>query len=506
MHQDINNNYIWNFQPTKEIEDAYEQLIPVMQNLTKDYINKNLEEQEEILQQLLHLIRSINIFPIIYFNDKGIQKEIQSVIDKKDICIIDNTIFTQLRNGLLLLDYLFPNLHLAYTCNVKENIYNRFYDDDKLIVCLKRYLESGKVINNLRTVYFSTARFYWDTPINFSPMRAKIIYEHFCPKDGIIYDYSAGFGGRMLGALSSDKNFTYIGTDPNTNTYQNLLKLGSYIEINTKRKDSYKIYNLCSEQLSLPEKSIDFIFSCPPFFNKEIYCEETTQSISKFNNYNDWLEYYVRPTIRNCYKALKDTGVFSFDILNYYLYSRKIPLIEDWIKITQEEGFFFKEKIPIESRYRKKENEGEYLYLFMKNEQDILPNYTSQDLLKVSIDAKKERERRANRRANITICEYNIYGNLEKSYSSYEELNIDKKILKSKKIYNNKYYRIYYGDDIILTQIQVKQPILKIVDNEQYFYSYSELAKFLGVSRQAVQQAYNRHSTQILNQNIEWLK
>jgi hypothetical protein len=41
------------------------------------------------------------------------------MIEKDDICIIDNTVFTQLRNGLLLLDFLFPNLHLATTCNEK---------------------------------------------------------------------------------------------------------------------------------------------------------------------------------------------------------------------------------------------------------------------------------------------------------------------------------------------------------------------------------------------------
>ena len=506
MHKDKNNNYVWNFEPTEEAEDAYKELIPQIQELTEGYINKNSEEQEEIISQLLTLIRSINIFPIIYFNKEGIKKEIQSVIDKKDICIIDNTVFTQLRNGLLLLDYLFPNLHLAYTCNVKQNIYDRFFDDKVLKTCLKRYLESGKSINNLRTVYFSTARFYWDTPINFSPMRAKIIYEHFCPINGTIYDYSAGFGGRMLGALSSDKNFTYIGTDPNTNTYQNLLKLGGYIEEVTQRKNSYKIYNLCSEQLILPEKSADFIFSCPPFFNKEIYCDENTQSINKFSNYNEWLNYYVKPTIKNCYNALKDNGVFAFDILDYHLYSKKIPLIEDWTRIAEEVGFFFKEKIPVSSRYRKKDNEGEYLYLFMKSKESVLPNYTSQDLLKDSIEAKEERERRAFRRANVTICQYDIFGELENTYNSYDEINIDKEILKSKEMFNNKYYRIYHGDDMILSQIQVKQPILKLIEEEKYFYNYSEFARYLGISRQAVQQAYNRKSSQILNKKVEWIK
>ena len=41
-------------------------------------------------------------------------------------------------------------------------------------------------------------------------MKAKALYEKYCPENGIIYDFACGFGGRMLGALSSKKNFKYL--------------------------------------------------------------------------------------------------------------------------------------------------------------------------------------------------------------------------------------------------------------------------------------------------------
>jgi len=63
---------------------------------------------------------------------------------------------------------------------------------------------------NLRTAFFSKARYIWNAGRNFLPIRAKAIYERFCPENGYVYDYSAGFGGRMLGALSSKNNYTYI--------------------------------------------------------------------------------------------------------------------------------------------------------------------------------------------------------------------------------------------------------------------------------------------------------
>jgi hypothetical protein len=115
---------------------------------------------------------------------------------------------------------------LATTCNEKKNMYDRFYNDEILKKAIEVYLNTGKPINNLRTLFFSYARLYLDTPINFSPMRAKVIFEHYCPKNGIIYDYSAGYGGRMLGALCSQQDFTYLAVEPNSNTYHNLKKLG----------------------------------------------------------------------------------------------------------------------------------------------------------------------------------------------------------------------------------------------------------------------------------------
>lgn len=128
----------------------------------------------------------------------------------------------------------------------------------------------------MRTVFFSTSRYIWNTPINFSPLRAKAIFERFCPKNGVIYDYSCGYGGRMLGALSSKNNYYYIGTDPNTDTYLNLLNLGKLINKTTNKNNDFTIYNSCSEDLVLEQETIDFAFSCPPFYNLEIYSTEDT--------------------------------------------------------------------------------------------------------------------------------------------------------------------------------------------------------------------------------------
>jgi hypothetical protein len=42
-----------------------------------------------------------------------------------------------------MLDYLFPNLHTATTCNVSVSMYDRFYNDEILKAAIKHYLDQG---------------------------------------------------------------------------------------------------------------------------------------------------------------------------------------------------------------------------------------------------------------------------------------------------------------------------------------------------------------------------
>lgn len=497
-----NQIYFWRYTPQQEFEDAYESIIEELQQLSQEYIDSNLQKQKEIIELMLLKIREINIFPIIYFSENGIKQEILSVYSKNDVCFTEKEISTQAKNGLLLLDYLFPNLHLAITCNEWQNMYERFYDDSILKRAIKTYLDSGKIIYNLRTLFFSYARLFYDTPINFSPMRAKAIYEHYCPAGGVIYDYSAGYGGRMLGALCSKQDYTYIAVEPNLNTYNNLLTLGNYIEKTLNRTDRHHIYNVCSEDFVLEAESVDFIFSCPPFFKKELYSDEKNQSTNKFSDYNKWLENYVRPTIRNSYIALKEQGVYGVDILNYSYCGKDYPLIEDWIRIAQEEGFIYKDSVAVNSKYRKRTNEGENIYLFMKQEEYPLPDYTP-TLSQIKTKESAQKKARAKyRKEHRVIGEYDIFGNLLQCYSE-QDSPVDKEIYKTNKLYNNKYYCIYYGEDIIKSQLEVKQPVCIIDD--QYFFSLADAGRYLEISRQAVSNAKQRGSTIIKGKSVVWI-
>ena len=58
---------------------------------------------------------------------------------------------------------------------------------------------------------------------NFKAQNSKAIVEHLCPVLwGNVYDYSAGYGGRLLGISCSNMNYNYTGIDPNTETVKYL--------------------------------------------------------------------------------------------------------------------------------------------------------------------------------------------------------------------------------------------------------------------------------------------
>ena len=85
---------------------------------------------------------------------------------------------------------------------------------------------------------------------------------------------------------------------------------------------------------------IDCCLSCPPYFVLEIYSHDENQSVSKFSEYNEWLEKYWRMTVKNCLTKLKKEGYFILIMIEKY---KKYDLGLDMSKILIEEGL-----VPVE--------------------------------------------------------------------------------------------------------------------------------------------------------------
>jgi hypothetical protein len=167
---------------------------------------------------------------------------------------------------------------------------------------------------------------------NFRPSAAAIIYDTF--SQGVVWDMSCGFGGRLLGAIVSSKVDTYIGTDPSEKTYIGLLRLKEDFAYRTKTK--VELHKLGSEIFEPEKNSLDLCFTSPPYFNTEKYADEPTQSFIKFDNIEIWNEGFLRQTIKNARYGLKTNGHLILNVANTKTHK---TLEIDTIKIAQEEGF-----------------------------------------------------------------------------------------------------------------------------------------------------------------------
>lgn len=192
-----------------------------------------------------------------------------------------------------------------------------------------------------------SSKYYVDENVGFRVVEDEDKYCFVVPSHMLVLKYfgrvfvtgNCGFGGRMLGALSSKKNFRYVGTDPCTETMYHLHQLGDYIEMVTGRDDSYELHCCGSEEFRGPENSIDFAFSSPPYFNLEVYSDEETQCYNKFPELNQWLEGYVRETIKNIKHMLKPGRCYAVNIADFKVGGgSEVAYVDEWIRISTEEG------------------------------------------------------------------------------------------------------------------------------------------------------------------------
>lgn len=365
----------WNYTSNDKRSSGYEGVIDILKQYTPlIYNNSTPEQKDKMVNSVFDIYRSINIYPITYYNDDGIKEEIEKCIDK-NVVLENNTIDFKLEQGLSLCRYLFPNLEKVIVRGVRENsMYDRFYNDDKLkkaisLRLITRSPTPANMLSALRLVGGGVGS-------NFHPMRAKAIYEKYSPPKGVIYDYACGFGGRMLGALSSKNEYTFFGVEPNTETFLHLNELGRHIEKVTGRENSYNIYCEPSETYFLEDNYFDFAFSSPPYFNLEEYSTENTQSYIKYPTLDLWFSNYVTPTISNIYKMLKPNSYYGVNIADFKVRRKKIELVSRWVEISKSIGFKYVETIDISIQRRKGDghkdhsgtpkNKKEAIFIFKK--------------------------------------------------------------------------------------------------------------------------------------------
>jgi hypothetical protein len=168
-------------------------------------------------------------------------------------------------------------------------------------------------------------------------------------------DISAGWGDRLLAACS--RGYLYTGCDPNTamqDCYDNIYnnhgvlwdsdELGNYcdsqIVICSPFEDWDGNWKECKESRkgipSIGKIPPNFMISSPPFFNLEIYSNESTQSSERYPKIHDWIEKFLKPSLKKASDILAPNSpvvLHLSDVIDFKDSNRSIIFVEkiiDW--------------------------------------------------------------------------------------------------------------------------------------------------------------------------------
>lgn len=192
--------------------------------------------------------------------------------------------------------------------------------------------DNHSTIKKIETAIRLGGKGYAKKPTNFPLKTIDEVLEKYNINNNY-YDYSCGWGVRLLSALRHNVN--YYGTDPNYLLTSRLLELqedykkevecDSVVDIRTQGSEVF---------IEEWENTMGLAFSSPPYYNLEDY-KIGNQSYKQGVSYEEWKRNYLKPTFENIYCYLVCDGYFLLNINNFKDYT----LVEDSIEIAEEIGF-----------------------------------------------------------------------------------------------------------------------------------------------------------------------
>jgi len=278
----------WGYTSTDNMSTGYESVMPRLRQLSKEvWLKADDAGKVQIEEEVFNIYRSVNIIPIHYYNKK-LKRAINLCYKHRD-------------EGE---DAVIPkNLRRAFD------------------------LVSGGSIQN------------------FKPMNARAVWEYLCPvMFGRVLDFSSGYGGRMLGAMTSNMRYHYTGIDPNTKTYNGLVALGEMLN-ECNLGSGYEMNHMPSEDFDPEPGTYDAAFSSPPYFNLETYSDEDTQCMNRCNNLDAWFELYVEPTLKMIHKGLARESLYAVNIADYNFDKENFQIVDRWTQLSEKVGFKFEHTV-----------------------------------------------------------------------------------------------------------------------------------------------------------------
>ena len=166
----------------------------------------------------------------------------------------------------------------------------------------------------------------------FDPVLCECMYRWFTKEDDKILDCFAG--GSVRGIVASKLKRNYTGVDLSKNQIEHNIHQGSKI------CESHTPKWICDNGLNVDKLNdkYDFLFSCPPYYNLEVY-SENEEDISTMN-YTDFLRDY-REIIRKSCDKLNDNSFAVFVVGEVREKGNYVGFVPDTIRAFQDAGMSY---------------------------------------------------------------------------------------------------------------------------------------------------------------------
>jgi len=339
----------WGYIPTQDVASGYEHVYKDLRLLSKSaWSSADAGGKLAIEQAAFDIYRSVGILPITYYTLDGCRQEILDLSNRVKN-VEDKTLAIGGSAGQSLGRFWFPNMQDAnWNDNDSVSMRSRFDHDVKLKrairICYK-FRDNGEEAVFPKFLRTAIELVNGGTIQNLKALNARAVWEYICPvMMGSVLDFSSGYGGRMMGAMTSRMRYHYTGIDPNTRTYAGLNALG---ELLTEQNQGlgYEMHNIPSEEFDPEPGAYDAAFSSPPYFNLETYCDEPTQCMNRYPALDSWFEGYVTPTLEMIHRALARDGMYAVNIADYRNGKAAFEIVQPWINLSEKLGFKYVDRV-----------------------------------------------------------------------------------------------------------------------------------------------------------------
>lgn len=337
------NRYIAQFTSCNKVDSRVKLKLPhvlsdttlICLNDAKAYRELDLEERKNVVDDLVFCYR--NIVP--YDNIAAAHEDLFNLNKKikegiKGRCIFGNRMINH-----------FIKSRLDAKVKSSRSLNEIWHDEDLMRKCIDWQFMNEDGVHNVNR--FLAAMTHAEGFRVASNLNHGIIVNRIRPyavPGGIFYDPCAGWGGRMIAAYAL--GMRYVAIDANKKLISELRRMARYMNY-----DDVEIhYGDSSDPVFvnriLKGRNVDLAFTCPPYFDEEIYSDDEEQSIVKYPLKKEWEEMFLTRMIKNTLSHLNLFGNFiisvdeKVDLKN--VPGIKIEIISSSMRKTEDDYFIIK--------------------------------------------------------------------------------------------------------------------------------------------------------------------